>query len=233
MTESERKLNSTNPLHVESSIESYPNEIDLEMARANELNVYWEPHFRLVSLLENLQKKYIGARYLLELIANPDRPIHATNLRNIFNQPETKHIIDIDEDEVEYGKKYLFFNSINPQWELPIKAADEKAITQVKQRLIKVIKLQAIAMQNNDLAKIEELIDEKDKLLDWLKKALNRFNRPRYLQNQAITDYQAVAKTIRLIIKVIGKDNPELVVFINEHYRAGMQFCWYRDSRTQ
>ena len=197
----------------------------------NEYDQYIDYVLELVNYLATFEKKYIGSRYLIELIANANRPIHSTNLRNVFNYPDVTHLTDEDADEIDYNNKAnLFFYSVDPQWELPIEVADKQAITEVNRRLVKINEVLAHAKQCNNLAEIEDLIDERDKLIEWLQKALNRFNRPRYIQNQANKDYYAVAKSIKLIINKIAESIPDYAEFIKQHYQSGMRFCWRTDN---
>lgn len=176
---------------------------------------------------------YYGAMYLTELIHHPNQPIHATQLRNLFNEPDQACPLDSAQRAGEdYESDFDFIQSVNlppsvnPGVELPIEKADRTAIEQVKKRLVKVLAQIAHARNCHDEAPLEDLYDERDKLLDWLKQTVNRWGRPRFLADNTQKDYQTVRKNINKIIAKLEAVSPQQAEFVRKHLKTGHRFEW-------
>jgi hypothetical protein len=138
---------------------------------------YYTTVLTIIRELKSLHK-YLGAKYLLELIAKPDSSIHCTNMKNLFNQSKSafydENIEPTDENN-DFDCEVSYFNySKNPLNELPIEAADDRAIKQVMRHLYNTIEAMHIRQSYNDLSAVEDLLDEIEKCQEWLFKTVNK-----------------------------------------------------------
>jgi len=167
-----------------------------------------------------------GSKYLEELIYNADIKIPASSIRHIFNVPN----YDVIDEDVPVAVPYKTFSYfIETDHELPIEIVDEKAIEQYKDEILRFIYLIADAKSNNDVARAASLTDEKDRIVEILKKSVNKFGRPRYLQNRKNKDYQTVHKAIKLIVEKIRALDPALGRLCDEHLENKTVLCWRSD----
>lgn len=186
---------------------------------------------RLLDTLEKMSD-YYGSKYLIELVSHPNQPIHATRLRDLFNCPETTYSIE----GIDYAEEPCMRQPIDLPWsvshnfELPVEKADRRYIDEVKRRLLKVLDCLAEAKECNDLGRLEDLYDERDKLTAWLKTAVNIHGRPKYWGDRSAKDYQAVKKNIEKIVAKLEALDPALARYVLQHLRTGQIFVWKVDK---
>ncbi len=191
---------------------------------------------RLLNTLEKMSN-YYGAKYLIELINHPGQPIHATRLRDLFNS-DFHSVLDTESRSALRKDSCLRRNdffvpdlpySVDPKWELPVEKADRRYIYQVKQRLLTVLDRIAEARECNDLGRLDDLYDERDKLTDWLKKVVNIHGRSKQMADRSAKDYQTVKKNIEKIVTQLEALDPALARYVIQHLRTGQKFEWVQE----
>jgi hypothetical protein len=166
-----------------------------------------------------------GFEYIDELLCHPFQPIECAYLRQLY-QTDPHAISEDDFSEMEavtipYCADFPFLPS-----ELPIEAADKQTIKQVKERLLVLIDKEAELKQYHDLAALEDVRDEKDKLVEYLTTALTPLDRPRYLHHQPRNDYSAVKQAIQRAIEKLKPDFPCLVTDLTQNLEYGLSVCY-------
>jgi len=176
----------------------------------------------LLLYLKSNIKSCCGLAILEELVANPDTSIHCTRLRHLHN-PASVHAPEFDITELALPG-YIKTNHSIP--ELPVEFADSKAVNQVKQAYLRVLESEKQARQDNDLAVVEDCRDEREKLEDYLHKAVSRKGRIRYLQNQAHDDYRVVRSNLMNMLKKVRALNQDYADYIKARLVMGYYFMW-------
>jgi hypothetical protein len=170
-----------------------------------------------------------GFEYLEEVLAHPHQPIRPTYLRQLFT-------IDTQVTaQAEYTEKQPVTVPFCDHFpflplESPIEAADQQTIKEVKQALIDLLSEEAEAMQHHDLARIEDIRDEKAQLMQYLSTVLSPQRRPRYLSHPVRNDYSAVKQAIKRALAKLQKDFPELTTDLNAHLDYGLLICYHPTS---
>lgn len=178
----------------------------------------------LKQILESMTDK-AGARFLLELITHPNQPIHATQLRYLHSLPlldRPEYKPDVNNQTYKSSKS----NLANPFDETSVRYCDQQTITEIKQRLNKLLAMKDQAKEWNDYGRLEEIYDEEQILVDYLKKAFNRNGQPRYLRNKSKDDYSYVKKNLSRIISRIRQLDPAQAEMIEKHLKTGLRFVW-------
>jgi DNA repair ATPase RecN len=207
---------------------SYP-----DIIHSNDTEYDLEIIHKLFHELTSLHK-YIGARYLEEIISKPNSTIHATDLRNLFNESK-KAFDDLDIETTDENQNFVcelkcYNYSSNPLNELPIEAADKEAINQVYKHMQNTIEALHLRQSYNDLAAVDDLLDEIEKCKQWLAKACNNRGKPRYLVNQGNKDYQSVTKAIKFVVELLRAKDPELGKQCDEHLVLGVSLSWRAEA---
>lgn len=166
-----------------------------------------------------------GFEYLEELLAHPKRPIYCGELRQLF-QIDPYQTAQADFEDVNVCSHQSCHNFPFLPIETPIETADEQTIKQVKQRLLELINEEAELMQYHDLARLEDVRDEKDALVRYLKQALTPMQKPRYLHHQQRNDYSAVKKAIQRAIAKLQPTFPSLANDLKQNLDFGLQVCY-------
>lgn len=169
-----------------------------------------------------------GLAYLIELVSSPNNLIYSTRLRNLFNLPgkgseELETAYSREEDKTD-----LDFSIGEP--ELPVKATDEQAIIEIKKHLQRLIIQEATAENWNDLARLEEIRDEKDKILEYLKQSLTSRGKIKTINSREQADYRAIYLALQRTIGFIQKDRPDIALIIERHLITGIYFQWKEDN---
>lgn len=188
------------------------------MSEHNELEIE-----QLKDTLEHMQDR-AGAGLLLELITHPNQPIHATQLRHLHSLPL------LDRPQYKPNENHRPYKSkgrpANPFDESSVRFCDQRTINEIKKRLKQLQIQKAEARDWNDHAHLEEIYKEEEILIDYLKKAFNRYGQPRYLRHQAKDDYSYVKKSISRIIDNIRLLDPKQADLIERHLKTGLSFEW-------
>ena len=166
-----------------------------------------------------------GFEYLEELLHHPNRPIMCSHLRQLFQiDPDACPQDDFTELEAVPELDTTGFPLL-PLTQ-PIEVADRQAIDEVKQALIDLTAEEAELLKYHDYARLDAVRDEKDALLDYLKKALTPMDKPRYLHHQQRNDYSAVKKAIQRAVAKLEPDFPDLFEELRTHISYGIYVCY-------
>ena len=177
----------------------------------------------MINSLADLSQ-FIGTRYLLEAISKPDSQIDYTNLRNLFNHHSAVELID---EDIEVQVPIFQFNySISPDYETPASILDERAVAEYKQRLIKITEHIAERQSLQDDAFIDDLIEERDFIMDELSRAFNRYGRLRTFVTQSYRDRQSVTKAIREVIRRLRKLDSNAARVCDRHLIMKTYVSW-------
>jgi hypothetical protein len=168
-----------------------------------------------------------GFEYLEELLCHPNCPIMCSHLRQMFQiDPNACAGDDFDEVEAVPDLNHTRFPYL-PLTE-PIEAADRQTIDDVKQRLLNLIAAEAELMQYHDYARLDDVREEKQALLDYLRQVITPLGRPRFLHHQQRNDYSAVKQAIQRAVAKLEPDFPDLFEDLNANLVFGLSVC-YRD----
>lgn len=166
----------------------------------------------------------LGFEYLEELLLHPNQPIACGHLRQMF-QIDQNNIAMTDFEQMQSNitnsPGYHFLPA-----ELPIESADAKTIGEVKQRLIDLIEEEAELMRYNDYARLEDVRNEKDALLKYLKQILTPLCKPRYLHHQQRNDYSAVKQAIQRALTKLKPDFPKLYLNLTQNLEFGVKVSY-------
>lgn len=168
-------------------------------------------------------EKYIGARYMLEALAKPDSQISYTNMRNLFNHYEAELI---DEDQGVQIPLFQFNYSLTPEYESDYTILDERALKEMKKRLVRITAMLAERRSVNDDAWIDDLIEERDFIVDELIKGHTRYGNLRTMNKQNYRDRQAVTKAVRHLVEHLRKLDPELGRICDRHLELKTYLSW-------
>jgi len=170
-----------------------------------------------------------GFEYLEELLCHPLKPIMCSHLRQLFqidpNNSPKDDFREVEADTIISCPKFPFL----PLGQ-PIEVADKQTIEEVKSRLVDLINEEEDLMQYHDLARLEDVRDEKQALMDYLKKAMTPMQKPKYLHHQQRNDYSAVKKAIQRAISKMQPDFPILAKDLNENLDYGLSVCYKKAS---
>jgi len=166
-----------------------------------------------------------GFEYLEELLHHPGQPIACNHLRQLFQiEPHAVSRDDFTETDaatVPYCPDFPFLPISNP-----IEVADEQTLQEVKARLLDLIEGEQEASMYHDLARLEDIREEKTALLDYLKQALSKTGKPRYLHHQQRNDYSAVKQAILRAIDKLANDFPDLTQDLKSRLSFGLSVCY-------
>jgi prophage tail gpP-like protein len=160
--------------------------------------------------------------HIQNLAAKPNASIYISDVRHSLYQAA------VGSEEFTSQKQYLEPESGmrfgNP--ELPIETVDEKYITSVKKRLVRIQELIAERQEWHDVAALEDLYDEEEQLIARLKQDLTPSGKPRFIISSEQDDYRAVKKAVNNEIKRMRKENRELAEYVQAHIVIGKYCMW-------
>ena len=159
-----------------------------------------------------------GARYLQELIDNPQQDIYCTSLIHSLEAPDTAYFRSLaPEQENPHQDEYsLVQNFVTSS--TPIPALDQTTILECKGRLKTLQTLLATKLHPATRAACE---DEQHQIQSYLKAGLRRDLNP-----EPRRSYQIVQKAIKRFLQHLEKTQPELASFINAHLSLGIYCRW-------
>lgn len=184
------------------------------------------PRERLLRHLCRKSKPLRGDRYLLELLTHPNQPIHSSQLKNLFNEQGR------GKQEFEDMANFKAGTGINLGYgwcELPIEMTDMRTLTECWIKLRQLAEQEAILEDWNDLARLDEIRDEKQQILDFVRSCVNKNGKIKCLRNKQYDDYRAVLKTLNRTKAEIAKLDPELLAYIEEHLVIGV-YCQWKEA---
>ncbi|MCK9557435.1 MAG: hypothetical protein PHO85_01425 [Candidatus Cloacimonetes bacterium] len=160
-------------------------------------------------------KKSVGWRYLLELLRHPGETYYARDLYASRNTVPEGMQMFAAMSAAELEGMNVYRQSPDNR----IEKADLRCIAEVKKRLLKVIEMEAELRINNDVAALEEVLNEKDKLLSYLQEVLYKDGRIAKFLDAENKAREAVRKAISRCLDEIEAVEPELGRYLRKRIK--------------
>ena len=147
-----------------------------------------------------------GWKYLLELFRHPGEERSAASFISSEAVIDTKYnsMREISNAEREYIGLYTC------DYLPPVALADHQTIREVSHRLNQVVQMEASARSANNYAHLDDLLEEKEMLMQYLSEVLKTQGKLRFSKDNGIQAVnQAIRKTLILIedtVPIFGKD---------------------------
>lgn len=165
-----------------------------------------------------------GMRYLLEIISHPGLPVSASQLENICAQAPDKYRQFSNPEEIKQ-------RDLHPVGSYqPIPMADIKTIHSIKQRLLNLIDELATLYENCDYARAEDLVEEKEALVAYLKEVYRPTGQPRSFGSPESLQHKRVAKSLHRALAEIESQNAELAHSIKSSLSLKGRFVYRPDD---
>jgi len=163
--------------------------------------------------------KTVGWKYLLELIRHPAQMYNARELAQSETEiPEQYRLLS------ESGSPALEKMGLNYyEADSGIDLADKRCVKEVTRRLKQLIYIEAELRLNNDICALEEILEEKEMLQDYLQAVMQKDGRMRKFMDAEQKATRAVNRAIRRCIDGIGEVDPEL----GRYFRSSVK-SWKR-----
>lgn len=165
----------------------------------------------------HLLAKSKGWNYLLQILSRPGIGHHPQELLYPAKEVQASgHSLS------KLGQAALVKKGLYPAYlDSPIPLSDEQSISEVKARLLKLINLEAEMRVNCDYGRLEDILDEKEKLIGYLKESYHSTGKIRCEQNSALRAKNSVNKAIKRVIEDISSADTELGAYFNRCIRRG------------
>lgn len=177
---------------------------------------------QIVDYLKREIKQSCGLKMLELLVMHHDEAIDVTRLRHL-ESPASIHAKEFD---VKGGSLTSGISTNHSIPELPILAADKKAIEQVKKDMIRLLTKERHAMINNDYAKAADYRERREKCEEYLSKAVSKQGKIRYLQYKRHKDYIVIKNNVRSFLDKVRLIKPEYAEYIDAHLVIGHECVW-------
>lgn len=170
-----------------------------------------------------ITKNLDGLFYINYLLQNPHKEIRVGQLyqsKHLGHFEKDKHYSGMGDEKI--GKEGLSKSS-----GLEMELIDDTARKQYKERLGEIKQDLAEAERNNDQSRIEELSDEKEKILQQLDSATSITGMDRGLQSGKAKTYRRVRKAFIVAISNIRKQSQEIADYLLKTITTGY-VCIYK-----
>ncbi len=145
-----------------------------------------------------------GLYYLVELLLHPYCRISAVNLYRLVHHSCTP--------QAYYDKTGDDYSGNLPS--LPL--TDEKTIQAVRRRLVKLEELLAEAESWHDYSRADDLRQEEDKLIEYLKETITSFNIPAGSKDEDYRCRDTVYQCLKRVFQQVSRSAPELSAFLQQ-----------------
>jgi hypothetical protein len=150
--------------------------------------------------------KTVGWTYLLELLRHPAQMYNARELAcSDLEIPEQYRSLSRQKSTALEAMGLNYYEA-----DSGIDLADKRCVQEVTRRLQQVINIEAELRVNNDLCALAEILEEKERLQDYLQKVLSKDGRIRKFMDAEQKATKAVNRAIRRCIDGIEAVDPEL-----------------------
>jgi hypothetical protein len=166
-----------------------------------------------------------GWSYLAELLSHPGKEYFARELAASAAPIEAKYQYLSELSNAEYEAMHLYSHS----YQRGIEMSDKRTIARVSRRLNQLLALEAELRINNDDAALEELLSEKDALMEYLRQCLLRNGHIRNFRQSEDKSAAAVNKAIRRCLDKIREVEPELADHFKSHLSMWNRVCYQSD----
>jgi hypothetical protein len=145
-----------------------------------------------------------GMKYLAILLSHQDLPVPWQQLEQLDNGYSAYQAGWTDNSEPEV-------RALSPACELPpYQLADQQTLKEVKQRMNQIIAELAEADSWNDYSRKDDLLDEQEKLLSYLKEVYLPNGRKRFFPNEFTLQRKRILKALRRALSEIEAVEPKL-----------------------
>lgn len=166
-------------------------------------------------------KKMDGAHYIITMMEHPLHQFHISQ----FLYSDVMETVDEREFNDDNGN-VLAGISISPDLSLKIRFTDKFTLTDIAKRLNQISNERDEAKKAFNYAKLDDLFDEEEQLLQYVHKARTEFS----LNDRAHKDYQIILQAIKRVIKKIRTHekykDAEVADYLTKHIITGM-FCYW------
>lgn len=170
-----------------------------------------------------------GSKAILELYLHAGSAIPAEELYNLENKREIKYIADQVFNQEEGYLPELDAYVITSMPDSPIELTDAKAVLQIKKELIKINYQLAAATENNDLGQAEDLKQQQEHYLGYLKECLTPTGKIRKTSHTSRKLTLALARDVKYYLDKLAKTDPGLSGFLRDHVKIG-KHCYWSDE---
>ena len=160
-------------------------------------------------------KKKVGWSYLLALLRKPGETFHARDLLASRNSIPEEYRTMACMSVAELGGINLHIQPADHR----IEKADNRCIAEVKKRLLQLIEIEAELRMNNDVAALEEILEEKDMLMSYLQDLLYKDGRIAKFIDSENKANNAVRKAISRCLDEIEAVEPELGGYLRKRVK--------------
>ena len=174
---------------------------------------------------EAVIKKSATAMYLYELLIHPNKPIRALDLDALINPPEITCQSLYHSSNAELAAQGLYVQSRRDK----DPCMDEQGIKEIKQRLVALNEKYAQLMEWHDYAALEEVSEERERLIEYLAPLLNPHHSP-VLEGESTRRKEAILKSIRRGISRIAEQAPRMGDYLKKRVRLGEWVCFAVNS---
>lgn len=160
-----------------------------------------------------------GADYILAMMEHPLHQFHLSQ----FLYSDIKSIYH-ERDFLDDRGKLFSGISISYDYTQDIPSTDMRTLRDISKRLNVIKEKKAFATCSGDYAVIDDLCDEEDKLLLYVRKAMSKLK----LADRARKDYHIVLKSIKRVIVKIRKTfkDEKVADYLSQHIRTGIYCYW-------
>ncbi len=205
---------------MESSIETWANASDELVISYRDGALYLE-----MGAEKAVIKKSATAMYLYEILIHPNKPIRALDLDALINPAEICCQSLYHSSEAELAAQGLYLQPRRDP-EVPM---DERGIREIKQRLVKLNERYAELEQWHDYAALEEVSEERERLIEYLAPLLNP-HRKAVIEGENRKRKAYVLKTIRRGVKRIAEQAPRMGDYLQRAIDLGEWICFAVNS---
>lgn len=170
----------------------------------------------------HLIRRNRGWDYLLELVRHPGKVYDARSLMQVGQSipAEYQALAGLDKESLELQGLYCHDYS---SW-LPM--SDRRSIGDVIARLKRLVVLEAEMRVNNNLAALDDVLQEKQQLQEYLGEVLKNDGSIRCFPSNEAQAVKAVNKALRRCIKGIEELDPELGSHFREQVKTWNQVMY-------
>jgi len=151
-------------------------------------------------------KKSKGWIYLLDLLRHPGQQRYALSLLAAHQSIPEQYRLLGEISESQRNSLDLYSCYYAPE----IKMADQRTVTEVKARLLRLIEMESSLRIQNNLAALDDLLQEKEELEHYLKEIMNKSGQLRNFREHNRREIYSVYKAIRRCLDSIARLDPAL-----------------------
>ncbi len=175
----------------------------------------------IIRKVHNAAPHSASVRYFEGLLLHPNQPFNPTVLRHAED-------LEFYYDELEYAVVYKQYDHIRlgiPDAELPV--VDNKTVADCIKRLTYLNGKLDEANGHRDTLTLQTYEQERDFIIRFLGKSLNKQGKPYDFKNMREYDYRCVFKALMRLISKVREADPILADYIKTHLSTGMTFMWW------